>query len=67
MAVKPSFLVVARNGVVNKFEQASILEALNVKDYLHELGGYQEISIFFQLSLTCGSDKNWVKLDALES
>jgi|HubBroStandDraft_1064217.scaffolds.fasta_scaffold1408325_1 hypothetical protein len=65
--MKPSFLVVARNSdVVNKFEQDSMLRAVNIKDFLECLGDYQEVSIF-QLSLNSGVIKEWVKLGALES
>jgi len=64
--VKPSFLVVARNGdLVNKFEQDSMLRASNIKDFLEALGDYQDVSIF-QLSLNSGASKDWVKLDAFE-
>ena len=65
--MKPSFLVVARNGdLVNKFEQDSMLKAVNIKDFLEGLGDYQDVAIF-QLSLNSGVSKDWVKLDAFES
>jgi hypothetical protein len=65
--MKPSFLVVARNGgLINKFEQDSMLRAANIKDFLEGLGDYQDVSIF-QLSLNSGVSKHWVKLDAFES
>ncbi len=65
--MKPPFLVVARNGdLVNKFEQDSMLRAVNLKDFLEGLGDYQEVSIF-QLSLNSGQSKEWVKLDVFES
>jgi hypothetical protein len=53
--MKPSFLVVARNGdLVNKFEQDSMPRALNIKDYLEGLGDYQDVMIF-QLPLNGGA------------
>jgi hypothetical protein len=65
--MKPSFLVVARNGdLVNKFEQDSMLRASNIKDYLEGLGDYQDVMIF-QLSLNSGASKEWVKLDVIDS
>jgi hypothetical protein len=65
--VKPSFLVVARNGdLVNKFEQDSMPRATNLKDYLEGLGDYQDVSIF-QHPLNSGASNDWVKLDAFES
>jgi hypothetical protein len=65
--MKPSFLVVARNGsLINKFEQDSMLRAANIKDFLEGLGDYQDVSIFL-LSLNSGVSKDWVKLDAFES
>ncbi len=65
--MKPSFLVVARNGdLVNKFEQESMLMAINMKDFLEALGDYQDVSLY-QLSLNSGATKDWVKLDAFES
>jgi hypothetical protein len=65
--MRPSFLVVARNGeMLNKFEQDSMIRAANIKDYLEGLGDYQDVSIF-QLSLNSGVVKDWVKLAALES
>ena len=65
--MRPSFLVVARNGeLVNRFELDSMLAALNIKDFLEGVGDYQEVSIF-QLSLNSGTGKGWVKLDAFES
>jgi hypothetical protein len=65
--MKPPFLVVARNGdLVNKFEQDSMLRAVNIKDYLEGLGDFQDVSIF-QLSFNSGPRKDWVKLDAFES
>jgi hypothetical protein len=65
--MKPSYLVVARNGdLINKFRQDSMLRAANIKDFLESLGDYQDVSIF-QLSLNSGVSKDWVKLAALES
>ena len=65
--MKPSFLVVARNGdLIDKFGQDSMLSAVNIKDFLEQLGDYQEVQIF-QLSLNSGADKEWVKVDAFES
>ncbi len=65
--MKPSFLVVARNGgMLNKFEQDSMLKSSNLKDYLEGLGDYQDVSIF-QLSMNSGISKDWVKLAAFES
>jgi len=65
--MKPSFLVVARNGeLVNKFEQDTMPRALNIKDYLEGLGDYQDVMIF-QLSLNSRADKEWVKVDVFDS
>lgn len=65
--MKPSFLVVTRNGdLVNKFEQESMLMAINMMDFLEALGDYQDVSLY-QLSLNSGATKDWVKLDAFES
>lgn len=65
--MKPSFLVVARNGdLVNKFEQDSMLRAANIKDFLEGLGDYEDVAVF-QLFPNGVLDKEWVKLEALES
>ncbi len=56
-SMKPSFLVVARNGdLVNKFEQDSMLRAANIKDFLEGFGRYQDVSIF-QLSPNSASTR----------
>lgn len=65
--MRPSFLVVARNGeLFNKFQQDSLLGAVNIKDFLEGLGDYQDVSIF-QHSLNGGSEGEWVRLQALDS
>lgn len=62
----PTFLVVASNGeLVNKFKQASMLEAVNLKDFLEALGEYQGVEVF-QHSPS-GSPTDWVKVDGFES
>jgi hypothetical protein len=62
-----SILVVARNGeLVNRFRQTSMLEALNLRDFLEDTGDYQEVSIFQLLSVTEYS-KEWVKLSWVEN
>jgi len=59
-------MVVAKNGdLVNRFRQGSMLEALNLQDYLLGLGDYQEVSIFH--SLNSGLEKDWVIVDTMES
>ena len=66
-SVKPSFLVVAKNGdLINKFEQDSMLRAVNLRDFLEGLGDYQDVSIF-QQSLNSTTSKEWVKMDVFES
>ncbi len=65
--MKPSFLVVAKNGdLVNKFEQDSMLQAMNLRDFLEGLEDYQDVSIF-QQSPNSASSKEWVKMDVFES
>jgi hypothetical protein len=65
--MKPSFLVVARNGdLINKFEQDSMIRALNIKDFLEGLGDYPDVGVF-QLAGNGGLCKEWVKLYVLES
>jgi len=65
--VKPPFLVVAKNGdLVNKFEQDSILQAVNPRDFLEGLEDYQDVSIF-QQSPNGKCSKEWVKIDVFES
>jgi hypothetical protein len=65
--VKSSFLVVAKNGdLVNKFEQDSMVQAVNLRDFLEGLHDYQDVSIF-QLSPNSKSSKEWVKMDVFES
>jgi hypothetical protein len=64
--VNARILVVARGGsVLNRFEQASLVQALNIKDFLLETGDYEEVSIF-QHSPTLGPEKEWVKLQEVE-
>jgi hypothetical protein len=65
--VTPKLIVVARSSsVVNKFQQSSLLEAYNTKDFLEETGEYSEVSIF-QLSTPSGTHEEWVRLNELES
>jgi hypothetical protein len=65
--MRPSILVVARNGeLVNRFGQGSMLEALNIKDFLEDTGDYQEVAVF-QLLPTTGHSKEWVKLSWAEA
>ena len=67
MDVKPAFLVVAKNEHgVNKFQQDSMLEAVNLRDFLDGLSIYQEVTIF-QHSFSGASDDDWVKVSAMES
>lgn len=62
----PTFLVVASNGeLVNKFKQASMLEAVNLRDYLEGLGEYKGVEVFQHTP--SGSLTDWVKVDALDS
>ncbi len=59
-------LVVARStSALNKFEQGSLQEAINIRDFLDQTGDYSEVSIF-QLISAQGPMKEWVKLDDLE-
>ena len=65
--MKSAFLVVAKNGdLINKFEQDSMLKAVNLKDFLEGLDDYQDVSIF-TLSPHSTSSKEWVKIDVFES
>jgi len=65
--MKSAFLVVAINGdLVNKFALDSMLQAVNIKDYLEGVGDYQEISIY-QLAIGYGSDERWVPVEPSRS
>ena len=60
-------LVVARgDSVLNKFEQDSLLRAINLKDFLEQTGQYSDVSIY-QLRPTDGGRTEWAKLDELEA
>ncbi|MDA4123359.1 MAG: hypothetical protein OK456_09295 [Thaumarchaeota archaeon] len=60
-------LVVARSAsALNKFEQGSLREAINMRDFLDQTGDYSEVSVFQFLSAE-GPMKEWVKLDDLEA
>ena len=60
-------MVVARNGeLVNRFQQDSLLGAVNIKDFLDGFGVYQDVAIFPH-SLNGGPDGEWVRLEALDS
>ena len=62
--MKPAYLIVAKNGdLVNRFEMDSMLRALNIRDYLEDLGDYQQVSIY-QLALSYDSDKRWVPVES---
>jgi len=64
--MKPKLLVVAKgSSVLNKFEQRSMQEAINTKDFLEQTEAYEEVSIF-QLLSSEGPLKEWVKLSDLE-
>jgi hypothetical protein len=64
--VNPRILVMAKNATaLDKFEQASLQCAYNIKDFLEQTGQYEEVSIF-QLHSTDGPLKEWVKLNELE-
>jgi hypothetical protein len=65
--MKPGLLVVARGGAaLNIFEQSSLQEAINTRDFLEQTGDYDEVSIF-QLLPADGRMKDWVKLSEPES
>jgi hypothetical protein len=65
--MKPVLLVVARgSSALNKFEQRSLQEAMNTRDFLEQTGEFEEVSIF-QLLSTQGPMKEWVKLGDLEA
>jgi hypothetical protein len=62
--MNPHILVVAKGkSVVNKFEQGSLLQAFNTKDFLQETGDYEEVSIF---QLGSAGATEWVKLQEVE-
>jgi hypothetical protein len=64
--MKCNLLVVARgSSAVSKFEQSSLLEAINIRDFLEQTGDYVEVSIF-QLLSAPGPVKEWVKLKDLD-
>jgi len=65
--MNPRILVVGRSGsTLNKFEQASLQSAFNIKDFLEQTGDYEEVSIF-QHSREEGPLSEWVKLGDLEN
>lgn len=65
--MKPGFLVVGRNEHgVNKFQQDSMLRAVNLRDFLDGLSIYQDVTIF-QHSFSGASDDDWVKVSDVES
>lgn len=62
----PPLLVVAKSdSALNKFEQASLMQALNLKDFLEQTGQYSEVSVY-QLSAAEGPTREWVKLQDAE-
>jgi hypothetical protein len=64
--MNPSLLVVAqRKSAINKFEQRSLSEAVNIRDFLEQTGEYDEVTIF-QLHSVDGPMKQWVKLNEPE-
>jgi hypothetical protein len=64
--MKPALLVVARGtSALNKFEQGSLLEAINIRDFLEETGDYVEVSIFQRLPAG-DTTRKWVRLNDLD-
>jgi glycine cleavage system protein P-like pyridoxal-binding family len=59
-------LVVARNAArLDKFEQPSLQSAINLKDFLKEIGEYDEVSIL-QLGSPEGRSGEWVALKEID-
>ena len=64
--MKPTLLVVARGPFsVDRFQERTLLEAINTRDFLEQTGDYEEVSIFQALSGE-GPLKEWVELKDLD-
>jgi len=59
-----SLVVVATTAAraVNRFPQASLVEARNMKDFLEQTGEYASVSIF-ELEKSLGPLKQWAELE----
>ena len=58
-----SLVVVATtsSGMVNRFPQASLIEARNLKDFLEQTGQYGSVAIF-ELEKSIGPLRQWAEL-----
>ena len=59
-----SLVVVAKTSdrSVNRFPQASLLEARNLKDFLEQTGEYGEVAIY-ELEKSIGPLRQWAELE----
>ncbi|MGA2664591.1 MAG: hypothetical protein ABSF83_06590 [Nitrososphaerales archaeon] len=63
---QPSLLVVARSASrLDRFEQPSLRDARNIRDFLEQTGEYAQVTIF-QLRSTEGPLREWVSLSEIE-
>jgi hypothetical protein len=59
-----SLVVVATTlgGAVNKFAQASLASALNLKDFLEQTGEYEAVALY-ELEKSMGPLRQWAQLE----
>ena len=48
-------------GILNKFEQPSLMEARNLKDFLEQTGDYVSVGLY-ELELSSGPFRKWAIL-----
>ena len=62
---QPLLVLAKSRSSSSKFEQDSLVGAVNLKDFLEQTGEFDEITIF-QLKSTEGPTKEWVSLSQIE-
>ncbi len=62
---QPLLVVAKSTSKFNKFAQASLLGALNIRDFLEQTGEYDEVAIF-QLKGAEGPLKEWVVVNEID-
>jgi hypothetical protein len=48
-------------GTINKFEQPSLMEARNLKDFLEQTGDYATVGLY-ELEISYGPFRKWAEL-----
>ena len=62
---QPMLVVAKSRSRLNKFDQPSLMSAINLRDFLEETGEYDEVAIL-QLRSEEGLAREWITLQEVE-